>query len=499
MTPSINRSIPTITWIGIVALLMTGSEAIMDPARGADPERRAPTTAPDDSGTRPNVVLILADDLGFGDLACYGHPTFRTPNLDRLADEGVRLTQTWVPVPFCAPSRATILTGRYPWRNGMVRNPAPDAPNGRGDFGMDPEEITLAEILGQAGYATACIGKWHLGHQPGFFPTEQGFDEYLGILYSNDMRPVELVETVGSAKRVIEYPVVQATLTERYTERAVRFIEDHDDGPFFLYLPHAMPHKPLAASEAYYKRTGTGLYGDVIAELDASVGRILETLRERGLERNTLVFFLSDNGPWYGGSTGGLRGMKGRTWEGGLRIPLIARWPGVYAEGLVSDAVVGTIDLVPTILAACRVAPPEGVVLDGLDITSIFTEPGTESPHEVIVGMQGGRLAVVRSGRWKLHVREPGNESTHPVDKPWVDPRGPDGVTILAPFEQPQPNAFPGLLGGVASKRMMLFDMESDPGEQRNVAREHPEVVQRLKAQFDTITRQAQEVAKGRD
>ena len=277
----------------------------------------------------PNVIVIFADDLGYGDVGCFHDDCpFETPNLDRMAAEGARLTSFYVPTPYCAPSRGTILTGRYPFRHSVVRNPAPDA--GISNFGLPPSEITIAELLKDQGYATAAFGKWHLGHQPRWLPRTQGFDEYFGILYSNDMFPVQLVEN----ESVVEYPVVQASLTERYTQRTLQFIERHQDQPFFIYLPHAMPHKPLAASDNFYTpETRDDLYADVIAELDAAVGRVLAKLKELSLNERTLVVFTSDNGPWYGGSTGGLRGMKGKTWEGGLRVPMIARMPGVIPAG----------------------------------------------------------------------------------------------------------------------------------------------------------------------
>src|SRR5262245_4340397 len=283
-----------------------------------------------DAAPRPNVVLILADDLGYGDLACYGHPKFKTPNLDRMAAEGARLTDFYAACPFCAPTRASLMTGRYPFRSGMTGNPTPDM--GINDLGIPESELLLPELFKAAGYTTACYGKWHLGHKPEFFPTRNGFDEYFGILYSNDMRPVELRQN----EERFEYPVEQTTLTERYTQRAVSFIQRHKDSPFFLYLPHAMPHKPLAASDAFYKKSGAGLYGDVIAELDAAIGRVLAKIKELGLDERTLVLFTSDNGPWYGGSSGGLRGMKGQAWEGGYREPMIARWPGKIPPGHVS-------------------------------------------------------------------------------------------------------------------------------------------------------------------
>jgi arylsulfatase A-like enzyme len=385
-----------------------------------------------------------------------------------------------VPTPYCAPSRATLLTGRYPFRHGVVFNPAPDA--GINSVGLPASEVTIAERLKGAGYATSCIGKWHLGHTPQFLPRTQGFDEYFGILYSNDMRPVQLVDN----ERVVEYPVVQVTLTRRYTERALGFMErcHRDNRPFFLYLAHAMPHKPLAPSEDFYTpETPDDLYADVIRELDWSVGQVLDKVKQLGIESDTMILFLSDNGPWYGGSTGGLRGMKSLTWEGGLRVPMIARWPGRIGPGLVNDAVAGTIDLLPTILKAAGVAVPDDRKIDGTDIWPLLTSPDAASPHEALFGMKGVNLATVRSGRWRLHVRSPGSVPKRGDD--WVDPRGPDGVTILAPYEQARPSAYPGRMTGDAPKAMMLFDIATDPTEQKDVSGEHPDVVRRLKALFD--------------
>jgi len=440
-----------------------------------------PCQAADNPGS-PNVVILFADDLGYGDLGCQGHSEFKTPALDQMAAEGVRLTDFYVPVPYCAPSRGTIMTGRYPWRHGVIRNPCPDA--GINDVGIPASEITLGEALQEAGYATCCIGKWHLGHQPHFYPCRNGFDEYLGILYSNDMRPVELID----GDRVVEYPVVQATLTKRYTERAIRFIEKSKDRPFFLYLPHAMPHKPLAASEDFYKKSGAGLYGDAIAELDWSVGQILAKLKELGLDEKTLVVFTSDNGPWFGGSSGGLRGMKGQTWEGGIRVPMIARWPGKIPAGRVSHAPAGTIDLFPTVLRLAGVDVPDDRVIDGRDILPLLASDAP-SPHEALFAMHGPNLMTVRSGRWKLHVR-PATPWPKHLKSDWVDPRGPDGVTILAPYEQATPDDHPDVLTGDPAEPMMLFDLEADPSEQHNVALEHPEVVDRLKGLFDEMNAQ---------
>jgi len=430
----------------------------------------------------PNFVVILADDLGYGDLACYGHPSFQTPNLDRMAREGVRFTDFYTPMPFCAPTRSSLLTGRYPFRTGVVANPAPDS--GINDLGLPATEITIAQALKPRGYATMAIGKWHLGHTPEFLPRKRGFDEYYGILYSNDMRPVQIVHN----EQVVEYPVIQAHLTRKYTDKALEFIEKNRNRPFFLYLAHAMPHKPLAASEEFYTPETPGdLYADVIRELDYSVGRVLARLKELGLEENTLVIFTSDNGPWFGGYTRGLRGMKGTTWDGGIRVPFIARWPGRIPAGRVTKEIAGTIDIFPTLLALAGAPLPTDRVIDGKDIFPVMTGAAA-SPHEAIFAMSGARLAIVRSGRWKLHVLSPGKESRYRQDPSgWVDPRGPDGVTLIAQFEQAKPNQYPGLLTGDPPREMMLFDMENDPGEQHDVAAQHPDVVQRLKAIFDKM------------
>ncbi len=435
---------------------------------------------------QPNFVVIFADDLGYGDLASYGHPSFQTPHLDHMAARGARFTDFYVPMPYCAPSRASILTGRYPFRHGVVGNPTPDS--GVNDYGLPASEVTLAQALKEAGYATTCIGKWHLGHVPEYLPTKRGFDSYFGILYSNDMRPVQLVED----DQVVEYPVVQGGLTKRYTERALRFIEEKRDEPFFLYLPHAMPHKPLAASDEFYTPdTPYDLYADVMRELDWSVGQILAKLRELDLDENTLVIFTSDNGPSWGGSTGGLRGMKGRTWDGGIRVPFIGWWPGTIPPGIVTSEIASSVDVFPTLAKLAGAALPTGRTIDGRDIFPLMSEDGAPSPHEAIFAMSGGRLHIVRSGKWKLHVRAPGAPRGSGVIQDYVetswDLRKPDGATIIAPFEQPHPIRHPGVLSGDSRKDMMLFDMEADRSEQTDVADSHPDVVKRLKALFDGV------------
>jgi uncharacterized sulfatase len=433
----------------------------------------------------PNFVVIMADDLGYGDLGCFGSRDNQTPNLDRVASEGARFTDCYAPTPYCAPSRATLLTGRYPFRHGMWSNPAPDAGL---DTALSPKELTLPQALKPKGYASTCIGKWHLGHTVDALPRKRGFDSYYGIPYSNDMRPVQIVRN----EEVVQYPVVQGHLTRDYTREALRFIDGNRNNPFLLYLAHAMPHKPLAASEEFYSRGKGRLYPDVIRELDWSVGEVLKRLSAHRLEEDTFVIFLSDNGPWYGGSTGGLRGMKARPWEGGIRVPMIARWPGRIPSGQVNRGICGIIDIFPTLVEAAGIRPPRDLTLDGRNILPMVSPANGPSPHEAIYAMSGQYLHTVRSGRWKLHVRTPGaTGSLDNAGPDWVDPRGPDGLTLLAPWEQARPTQHPGRQDGDAAKPMMLFDLENDPAEQHDVAMQNPEVVNRLKAMFDKLNAQA--------
>ncbi|MDA0347439.1 MAG: sulfatase [Verrucomicrobia bacterium] len=434
---------------------------------------------------KPNIILIFADDLGYGDVGIFNkNCPFETPRLDRMAREGAMLTDFYVPTPYCAPSRGTILTGRYPFRHSVVRNPAPDA--GQNNIGLPSSEITIAEVLKEQGYGTAMFGKWHLGHREQWLPRTQGFDEYQGILYSNDMFPVQMVKN----EEVIEYPVFQGKLSQLYTDLTLDYIRRKKDEPFFVYLPMAMPHKPLAVSDNFYTPdTPDNLYADVIKELDFSVGRILDGLKELNLEKNTLVLFTSDNGPFYGGSSAGLRGMKGRTWEGGLRVPVIAYMPGTIPQGVVNHHPAATIDILPTICDLTQIPVPTDRTIDGMSILNMLKDSSHPSPHEAIFGMSGANLAMIRSGNWKLHVRNPG--SVNMVDLPpeearkRLNRRAPDGVTIIAPFEQPDPTEYPGISTGVEPKAMMLFNMETDPGEQIDVAEIYPDVVKRLKKLFD--------------
>ncbi len=434
----------------------------------------------------PNIVLIVADDLGWGDLGCYGHPRHKTPQLDRLAADGARLTRFNTPAPFCAPTRAALLTGRYPARCRLMANPTPDAGKEADGRHLPESETLLPQLLRQAGYATCMVGKWHLGHRrTEWWPTRRGFDEYLGILYSNDMRPVQRVD----GEKVVEYPLVQATLTERYTQRAIAFIQRNHERPFFLYLAHAMPHKPLACSESFYRQSGCGLYGDVIAELDSCIGRVLATLDELKLAENTLVIFTSDNGPWYGGSTGGLRGMKGTSWEGGCRVPCLVRWRGKVRSGTVCDTLAVTMDLFTTTLAAADVKLPGDLVIDGRNLLPALSA-NAPSLHDVILGQQGSRLATIQDSRWKLHVLPQATPAEPRPDEEARDPRAPDGVTILAPYEQATRREYPGVRSGDETGAMSLFDLERDPGEQHDVAREHPDVVALLRARFEEMARE---------
>jgi len=276
------------------------------------------------SGRKPNFVIIFTDDQGYADVGCFGAKGFATPNLDRMAAEGTKFTDFYSAAPVCSPARAALLTGCYPRRVSIPRVLFP-----RDNIGLNPEEITIAELLKKRGYATACIGKWHLGHLPQFLPTSQGFDYYFGLPYSNDMSPLPLIE----GNQAIEHDPDQNTLTQRYTEKAVDFITKNKDRPFFLYLPHTMPHVPLGVSENFKGKSARGLYGDVIMEIDWSVGKILQTLKKLNLDEQTLVIFTSDNGPWlskgkHGGKADPLRDGKFSTYEGGMRMPCIMRWPG---------------------------------------------------------------------------------------------------------------------------------------------------------------------------
>jgi len=404
----------------------------------------------------PNIVIIFADDLGYGDLGVYGHPLIRTPRLDRLASEGLKLTSFYASAPVCSASRYSLLTGRYAIRAGLNGALMPESKTGLG-----AGETTIADVLQTAGYRTGMVGKWHLGNRPGFFPTEHGFDSYFGLLYSNDMvRPwVQTDVPMRLHRGTQELPgeVDNAALTERYTEEALAFIRESKHRPFFLYLAHSMPHVPLGVSPRFAGRSANGRYGDVIEMLDWSTGQVLDALRDAGVERDTLVIFTSDNGPWMdmpprmlveprivrtdAGSAGPLRGSKGTSWEGGTRVPFLARWPGRIPAGAVSSDLARTLDMLPTIAAVAGVPLPAGRAIDGQDIRA-FLEGRAPSPAEwFFYYNSGGRLEGVRDRRWKLHLTFP--EKGEPVTE--------------------------------------LFDLLADPSERWNVAAEHPDIVTRLR------------------
>jgi arylsulfatase A len=418
----------------------------------------------------PNFIVIFCDDLGWGDLGCYGNPTIRTPHLDRMAAEGQKWTQFYVAAPVCTPSRAALMTGRYPIRNGMSSRVRPVLfPNS--GAGLSPAEITVAELLKQKQYATAIFGKWHLGHLPAYLPTAQGFDTYFGIPYSNDMDKVGgtnyRAEVVKNAdyypeithyhvplmrdEQIIERPADQNTITRRYTEEAIQFIKAKKDQPFFVYLPHSLPHIPLFASQAFRGRSPRGLYGDVVEELDWSVGQILQTLRELKLDQHTLVVFSSDNGPWlafntHGGSAGPLRAGKGTTFEGGQRVPTLFWWPGKVVPGVVTE-LGSTLDIMATFAHLSGTNPPHDRKLDSYNLTPVLLGNG-KSPRQEMFYWTNAELHAVRSGPWKLHIkmREPINYGKE------------------VQLEQPE-----------------LYHLERDLSESFNVAAQYPDVVQRLK------------------
>lgn len=412
-------------------------------------------------GKRPNFIIIFADDLGYGDLACFGHPTIRTPNLDRMAAEGQKWTNFYVGASVCTPSRAALMTGRLPIRSGMCSSKRrvlfPDSAGG-----LPQSEVTIAKALKPQGYATAAIGKWHLGHLAQYLPTSHGFDSYFGIPYSNDM------DRVGGPKgreafwdpkseywnvplmrneEIVERPANQNTLIKRYSNEAVRIIEEKRDEPFFIYLAHNLPHVPLFCSDDFRGTSRRGLFGDVVEEIDAGIGRIVDTLKRHDLAENTFVVFTSDNGPWlpfkeHGGSAGPLREGKGCTYEGGMREPTICWWPGKIKPGIVRD-MGATMDLYTTIIKLAGGEVPTDRVVDGLDLRPALFGTGP-SPRKTMFYYRGTELFAVRKGPYKAHFV---TQSGYRGDKP------------------------------VKHNPPVLYNLEHDPSEKYDVAKDHPDVI----------------------
>lgn len=415
----------------------------------------------------PNFVMIYCDDLGYGDIGPFGATGYQTPNLDRMAAEGMKFTDFHTAAAVCSASRVALMTGCYPQRVGILGALGPNA-----KVGINENEMLIPEVLKQRGYATAIFGKWHLGDNPRFLPTRHGFDKYFGLPYSNDMwpnhptnakayPPLPLIE----GEKVVQKMPDQTQLTTWYTEHAVKFIQENKDRPFFLYVPHSMPHVPLFVSDKFKGKTERGLFGDVIAEIDWSVGQILSTLKSSGIDEQTLVLFSSDNGPWlsYGnhaGNAGPLREGKGTTWDGGHLEPTLARWPGKIPAGKVCKELTATIDVLPTFAKLAGAEVPKDRIIDGLNIWPLMSGvEGAKTPHDRFYYYWNFGLEAVQSGSWKLHLP---HEYRSLAGEP-----GKDGKP--GPYK-------------TAKTELALYNLENDVGEKTNVADQNPEVVKKLLA-----------------
>lgn len=425
------------------------------------------STGNDKEETLPNVVLIYCDDLGYGDLSCYGSELHQTPHLDKMAEEGMLFTDFYVTSGVCTPSRSSLLTGCYSQRVDMEVNARPWGSVGRqvlfpmAKKGLNPEEFTIAELLKQKGYATACIGKWHLGDQDQFLPMAQGFDYYYGIPYSNDMNRDNCPLPLMRNNEIIEAPVDQNTITKRYTEETIIFIEENKSGPFFVYLPHAMTHNPLYASEAFRGKSDNGIYGDAVLEIDWSTGEILEFLKNNDLDKNTLVIFSSDNGAAsrFGGSNAPLAGWKGSTMEGGMRVPCIMWYPGTIPAGSQCEALTSTMDILPTLAEMTGTELPEERIIDGHNISDILKAESEESPYEYFYYYQLEQLKAIRKGDFKLHL---------PLDSMYLN------------FHRAT------MQGG---RDMKLVNLKTDLQETTDISDQHPELVKELLGVAEKVRR----------
>jgi arylsulfatase A len=403
------------------------------------------------STRKPNIVLILADDLGYGDLGAFGNGVIRTPNLDRMAAEGAKLTSFYASANVCTPSRAGLLTGRYPIRTGLAR----DVIRQTDTHGLPLSEITIAEAL-KPDYATALVGKWHLGHVSPFWPpTKQGFDIFHGLPYSHDMQPLAMSAASGDGVEIIDDTPDMDRLTEQFFTRGLQFIDDNKDRPFFLLLTLTAPHVPLDPHPDHAGHSAAAEYGDVVEEIDAQVGRLIDRLKTHGIDNDTLVILTSDNGPWWEGSAGSLRDRKGGSgWEGGYRVPFIARQPGRIPAGLVNNSMAMNIDLLPT-LARWTGAPVPGVQLDGADIASLLTQSRAPSPHDELVYFINEDVAAIRTQHFKYVVRS-------------------HYRTFLADLD-----------GANRTDWAVLVDMEKDPEESYDVSSLHPDVLADMQARLN--------------
>lgn len=395
--------------------------------------------------SKPNIVYIMMDDMGYGDLGCYGNEIMNTPVMDDIAREGRQLTNMYS-APICSPARSQLMTGKYAQKVGIPRVLFPDDTNG-----LSKKDKTVASYLGEEGYSTSCIGKWHLGCLDEHNPLNHGFDRFYGLLYSNDMDPLYLYRNMAVEQENVD----QSELTEMYTDEAIAFIEENRESPFFLYIAHTMPHIPLHVPETFRGKSKCGTYGDTIECIDYHIGRIVQKLKELNLEDDTLFIVTSDNGPWFEGSKGNLRGRKFSCYEGGVRMPFIAKWPAVIEAGSNCDAMAHFMDMLPTFVSLAGGNVPEDI--DGKDITALLKGDG-KTPHEALYFYIIDELNAMRYGKWKLHVAE-------------------------------------GMRASRTKKEMpRLHNLEIDPGENYNLADRYPELIEMMTNMMETFDSELQPI-----